>query len=48
MEEFLALESAYSAVILGRKEFDIEYQNDSGEFITYESTEQLELLPEEN
>ncbi len=47
VEECLALESAYSAVILGRREFDIEYQNDGGEFLTYETTEQLELLPEE-
>ena len=47
VQECLLLESAYSSIILGRKEFDIEFQNDSGEFINYETTEQLELLPEE-
>lgn len=44
LDELLVLESAYSSVILGRREFDIEYLNDSGEFMSYETTEQLELF----
>lgn len=44
IEECLALESAYASIILGRKELDIEFINDTGEFITYETTEQLELF----
>ena len=44
LEELLGLESAYASVLLGRREFNIEYLNDSGEFMSYETTEQLELF----
>lgn len=44
VEDLIALESVYAFVILGRREFGIEYQNDEGKFMTYETTEQLELL----
>ena len=47
VEECLSLQSAYSAVLLGRKEFDVEFLNHEGESVNYETTEQLELLSEE-
>jgi|TARA_B100001093_G_scaffold122101_1_gene114833 hypothetical protein len=47
IEECLALEAAYSSVILGRKEFKVEYINNSGESVVYVTDDQLELSPEE-
>lgn len=47
VEECISLQAAYSAVLLGRKEFDVEFLNHDGEWLNYETTEQLELLSEE-
>ena len=44
VEECTKLESAYAAVILGRRELDIHYQSDEGDFIDTASTQQLELF----
>ena len=44
VEECLSLESAYSSIILGRKELDIEFINDTGESMQHPGVEQLELL----
>ena len=47
IEESLALESAYSSVILGRKELKVEYINDIGDSVQHVTDDQLELLPED-
>ncbi len=44
IEECTKLESAYSAVILGRRELDIPYQSDDSDYVDAATEQQLEMF----
>ena len=44
LEECTELESAYAGLLLGRRELNIHYLNDDGEFVDRADTRQLELF----